>query len=234
MPERRKKSIRTYMNQNLILIGMVLLGIFLVINMLPRAFLKNDTFNNIQILANCVKVNFNDRVTEIENIVSGIEETTGNNGLTNSQITKILDGVVKTHPLLLSLEIIDKSGRVAYSAPLDMVGMDRSYESFFKEASKSDTYYWSDVFVFFLTGKPVISVTKQFSDHMIQAYINLELFSASSVEIEKQLGSKFQIAVMDSFGTFVMNSNPQFIYQRVQNEEFTKIRQMPAGYEQLF
>lgn len=230
MPERRKKSIRTYTNQNLLLIGMVLMSIFLVINLVPRAVLKNDTLNSIQILANCVKVNFGDRVAEIENIVNGVEATTGIVDMTSSQITGILDGIVKTHPLLLSLEIIDQGGRVTYSAPLDTVGMDRSYEGFFKEASQSDTYCWSDVFVFFLTGKPVISVTKRFSGHVIQAYINLELFSASSIEIEKQLGSKFQISVMDSFGTFVMNSNPQYIYQRIQNEEYAQIRDGKSSF----
>lgn len=234
MSHLQKKSLKAYAKQNIILIALIFSGIFVVINLVPRTILRNDAINNTKIVTDSVKIIFNDTVNDIERSMDEVAMIVNHSNLTEEQMNYLLHSTINNYPLFTAFEIIDNKGLVIYAAPLNTVGMDRSGEKVYKLGKGSDQYFWSDVFTYFMSGDPVVSVTKEYDGVVYQGYIDLELFSANSTAIQKELSNQFDISVMDGNGTYLSNSNSDLIYQRVQNEEIEQIKDAVAQKKYFF
>lgn len=225
MTNHKKKSLMAYANQNTLYIALVLACVFVVINLVPRAIIKNDAINNTSIIANSVQLLIKDTVNDVERTMDNAE-IIFKSSLYNNHDLNTLDRYFSNYQLITSFEIIDENGKVVFATPLDTVGMDRSGERFFGDIDQTDGFYWSNVSTYFLTGQPVISVAKKYDNYFFQAYIDLEQFSASTAIIHQELNHEFSISVMDNHGIYVVDSNPDMLYQRVMNDEFEQIKRV--------
>lgn len=220
MNKNRKRSIITYANHSVFFTLLILAGVFLFINIFPKAFLKNEQKQTMITLTNSTKNTFTNMIQSAEIALDTIDSLM----MTDEKEAILLQNIISNCPLISAVEIIDENGQVIFST-METIGMDRSNESFYQSEMVAGQFYWSDIFISFVTGKPVLTTTKRFEQYFISAYIDLESFRISAEIIQNDLGAKTSISVLTEYGKYIYHPNQDYLKEQAQNDEITRIRE---------
>lgn len=132
---------------------------------------------------------------------------------------QLLQGTRHIHPKMLSLYVLDQTGRViqADSDEVDLFGLDLSGESFFQEARETKGFYLSDPFVSLWVRKIVVTAALPMLRDgeflgMVVAELDMTPLQESIQSIHEQ--SEITALIVASSGQFVAHPEDVYVQER--------------------
>ncbi len=126
-----------------------------------------------------------------------------------------LNAITRRYPLIQSLSVLDRQGRVRTLVPKDpwRIGTDYSGYLFIREAISRNRSVWSDVYLSAKTGSPTISIAVPFMRGFIVADLNLDILQETTQKMSTGIGS--YAVVVDRTGVIIAHPRREFVEQRL-------------------
>ena len=223
---KRSKSIISVLYMNTLFTLLVFLFIIAAINIVISAQLNSRAVQNGQLMVQGIANYVEQRMLDEEREAREIQSVLLSGIILDKDVDQYLDNITKTDDFIKAIEVISPTGTVVHSAPIkyDLVGMDRSGETFFKNVSSNGGTYWSKIFTFILSGEPIITISQKMDDRILVIYMDANKISGIFTSFGNYMGDSTQLAVMDENGTYITNNNQSVISQREVSDEFTLIQ----------
>lgn len=205
-----------------------------IVGLITLAVLSNSTEQEItqknELLANSLAREFEQLLNEPVNLLKHTQQVIDSSEVMSLTTTnQYLESIVVTYDFFDMIMKLDSQGAITNLAPFDnnFVGLDMSYQSYFKSATDSKNIEWTKTFISPQSGEPTITISLPLEKGMLIGHLNL---SAMSRVIDKvKIGTYGYATVIDKDATVIAHHNQQFVAERLNVMHFPFVQQALVG-----
>jgi PAS domain S-box-containing protein len=143
-----------------------------------------------------------------------------------------LEPMLRIEPLFQKIEVLNKQGKILETVPpdLQMLGLDRSGQEFFKALQAGKAVYWSNAFISLPQGHPSVVLAMSFADRIIAAHLNLSGLHTLIDTMQEKHDPGMSIAVADYSGVYISHHDSQRVLERRTLEDYEEIGRTRKQY----